>query len=206
MLERPPDSGVAAVEGAIEVDKVGRCGDVFDREAKCVDVECLPHFDPHIVGKKIKSPAHLTAGTVRTLDTPTRDERGLTRALGAMGQELFEPPSVAGWDGGRAWINTSTLLLRQNTCTYLITGKDPGGRWKRSDMDYDPLALLEGLDQRTPQRVVDHLCDAMLGPHVSAERRAPLVRFLEERQTGVTADTVTGLLLLITAMPEYQLC
>lgn len=165
------------------------------------------HFhDPHIVGRKIKSPAQLTAGTVRTLATPERDARGLARALGAMGQDLYEPPSVAGWDGGRAWINTSTLLLRQNTCTYLITGKDPGGRWRRSDMDYEPLALLEGLDERTPRRVADHLCDAMLGPHVTADRRTPLVRFLEERQTGVTNDTVTGLLLLITAMPEYQLC
>ncbi|MFI4859552.1 MAG: DUF1800 family protein [Phycisphaerales bacterium JB063] len=163
-------------------------------------------YDPQIVGRKIKSPVQLLAGSVRALGTPLRETRGLTRALRAMGQDLFEPPSVAGWEGGRAWINTSTLLLRQNTCTYLITGKDPAGQWRRSDMDYDPLALFAGVSSPTPRQAVDHLCDALLGPHVSAQRRAPLYQFLESRSTGVTADTVTGLLLLITAMPEYQLC
>lgn len=163
-------------------------------------------YDAQIVGKKIKSPVQLVVGTARSLGTPTRDARGMAGALRAMGQDLFEPPSVAGWDGGRAWINTSTLLLRQNTCTYMITGKDPGGQWRRSRMQYDAMALLTGLDSPTPRQAVDHLSDTLLGPHVTADRRAPLYRFLEERQTGVTADTVTGLLLLITAMPEYQLC
>ncbi|XAL98249.1 DUF1800 domain-containing protein [Phycisphaeraceae bacterium D3-23] len=163
-------------------------------------------YDTEIIGRKIKSPVQLMAGTARALDTPMRDGRGLTRGLRAMGQDLFEPPSVAGWDGGRSWINTSTLLLRQNICTYLITGKDPSGQWRRSQMDYEPMALLAGLDNPAPRQTVDHLCDSLLGPHVSADRRASLYQFLESRTTGVTPDTVTGLLLLITAMPEYQLC
>jgi len=29
-----------------------------------------------------------------------------------MGQDLFSPPTVKGWDGGTAWINTSTLMSR----------------------------------------------------------------------------------------------
>ena len=31
-----------------------------------------------------------------------------------MGQSLYAPPSVAGWDGGPAWINTTTTLERSN--------------------------------------------------------------------------------------------
>ncbi|MEM9416301.1 MAG: DUF1800 domain-containing protein [Planctomycetota bacterium] len=163
-------------------------------------------YDAQVIGRKIKSPVQVVAGTARVLGTPMRDGRGLVRGLRAMGQDLFEPPSVAGWEGGRSWINTSTLLLRQNVCTYLITGKDPSGQWQRSQMEYDPMALLAGLDRPTPRQAVDHLCDTLLGPHVSADRRAPLYTFIESRGNGVTADTVTGLLLLITAMPEYQLC
>ena len=37
---------------------------------------------------------------------------GLPAAMRSMGQDLFAPPSVKGWDGGAAWINTSTLMSR----------------------------------------------------------------------------------------------
>ena len=37
-----------------------------------------------------------------------------TNTLRLLGQELFNPPNVKGWDGGKAWISTSTLLARYN--------------------------------------------------------------------------------------------
>ena len=37
---------------------------------------------------------------------------GLPAAMRSMGQDLFAPPTVKGWDGGTAWINTSTLMSR----------------------------------------------------------------------------------------------
>lgn len=163
-------------------------------------------YDEQIIGRKIKSPVQLIAGTARSLAAPERDGRALAKALGAMGQDLFEPPSVAGWDGGRAWINTSTLLMRQNTCAYLVTGKTARARRNQQGEPVDTAALLAGLDSPTPRETVDHLCDTLLGPHVSAERRDPLYRYLQDRRVGVSNETVLGLLLLITAMPEYQLC
>ena len=36
------------------------------------------------------------------------------RRLEGLGQNLFHPPSVKGWDGGPAWLNGQTLLFRQN--------------------------------------------------------------------------------------------
>ncbi|MEM1354439.1 MAG: DUF1800 domain-containing protein [Planctomycetota bacterium] len=164
-------------------------------------------YDRQVVGKKIKSPVQVVVGTARTLGTPTRDERGLVRALRAMGQDLFEPPSVAGWPGGRSWINTSTLFLRQNTNVYQITGSATNRAFNKDNMAYDPMHLLQGCsDPGDPGKVVDHLADALLGEHLSPTRREPLQRFMAERTKGVTADSVVGLLLLITAMPEYQLC
>lgn len=164
-------------------------------------------YDPAIVGKKIKSPAQLVVGTVHALNTPARSLGTLSDGMRAMGQELFDPPSVAGWDGGRSWINTSTLFTRQNLCTYLITGKDPRKKnWKRNQAAYDPMPLLAGLDSREPEPVVDHLVDLMLGDHTPAARREPLVTFMKGRDKGVTPDSMIALLTLITAMPEYQLC
>lgn len=163
-------------------------------------------YDAGVVGKQIKSPVQVVVGTIHQTGAPLRDDRAIATALRGMGQQLFEPPSVAGWEGGRAWINTSTLFMRQNTCAYLLTGTVPGKGFKKSNVGYDPIPLLEGLEDRSAKAVVDHLCDPMLGHHVGADRREPLVRFMEERSKGVTADSLVALLLLITAMPEYQLC
>lgn len=163
-------------------------------------------YDQAIVGKKIKSPVQVVVGTIRQTGAPLRDERGVAKAIGAMGQELFEPPSVAGWEGGRAWINTSTLFMRQNTCAYLISGSAPGKSFRKSEMNYDPMPLLNGLEVRSAQTVTKQLCDAMLGQHVPLVRRQPLINFMKDRDKGVTTDSVAALLMLITAMPEYQLC
>jgi len=164
-------------------------------------------YDVGIVGQKIKSPAQLIVGTSRTLGTPKRSLGTLSDGLRAMGQDLFDPPSVAGWNGGRSWINTSTLFTRQNVCTYLITDKDPRKRkWNRKQIGYDPMPLLAGIESREPGTVVDHVVGFMLGEHTPTDRREPLYRFMKERKKGVDADGMIALLTLITAMPEYQLC
>ncbi len=166
------------------------------------------HFhDPGNVGKKIRSPAHLMIGTMRTLRTPSRNNRMLAEAMEQMGQVVFEPPSVNGWDGGKAWINTSTLYVRQNLAVYLVTGKRPDQPFDARGTGYDPTVLLEGLDERTPRAVVDHLADALLGEQVPEARRAALYAFAEGRNKGADdPQALIGLLCMITAMPEYQLC
>jgi len=40
-----------------------------------------------------------------------------------MGQELFEPPNVAGWDLGQSWISTSTMLARMNFASTLAANQ-----------------------------------------------------------------------------------
>jgi hypothetical protein len=42
--------------------------------------------------------------------------------LRSLGQDLFAPPNVKGWDGGLAWINTNTLLARYNEAAALVQG------------------------------------------------------------------------------------
>lgn len=165
-------------------------------------------YDASVVGQKIKSPVQLVVGTSRSLGLPERDLRTTQNALRMMGQDLFEPPSVAGWEGGRQWINTSTLFVRQNTATYLLTGMQRARRKVQvKDIGYDPLAKTRAMtDDLTPRAVVDQWVNLLLGHHVGKSGRQPLYDFLEGARQGVTGEAVLGLLLLITAMPEYQLC
>src|SRR5438270_5935676 len=39
-----------------------------------------------------------------------------------LGQDLFAPPNVKGWDGGLSWITTNNLLARYNYAEMLVFG------------------------------------------------------------------------------------
>jgi len=163
--------------------------------------------------EQIKSPVQLIVGAVRSLNTPVRDLGILNDALSLMGQQLFEPPSVAGWAGGRSWINTSTLFVRQNILTFLLTGKSPTGYDPLANIErYDPTGLLEDLAavspgaDRDPKRVASYLLRFALGSEPTPQRLHTLDAFIESTGARVNTDSVTGMLALITAMPEYQLC
>lgn len=71
------------------------------------------------LGKKIRSPLELVIGFLRTLEASTGLDRLVDR-LREIGQGLFYPPNVKGWDGGRAWINSSTLVGRANLIHFLV--------------------------------------------------------------------------------------
>jgi uncharacterized protein (DUF1800 family) len=64
------------------------------------------------VGTRIKSPVELLAGLKRTFGVQLSDDRPLIVFQKALGQTLFQPPNVAGWPGGRNWIDSSSLLYR----------------------------------------------------------------------------------------------
>ena len=53
----------------------------------------------------IKSPIEFVVGAYRR-SGPERTRWTTTGYSGAMGQAPFCPPNVAGWKGGRTWINT----------------------------------------------------------------------------------------------------
>ncbi len=169
-------------------------------------------YSPAFMNEQIKGPAQVIVGAMRSLDTPVRDLSILNDALDLMGQNILFPPSVKGWDGGRTWINTSTLYVRQNIMAFLITGKRPQGYDPSAETErYDPMPLLSELKTAEPAamsdpvKVVDYLLKLTLGS-TPARAQEPLLSFLAKNGNQLGSDHVRGLLLLITAMPEYQLC
>jgi uncharacterized protein (DUF1800 family) len=64
-------------------------------------------------GRKVRSPIDVAIGCLRGLQSTTNLD-SLTKRLRPLGQNLFFPPNVKGWDGGRSWINSSTLIGRAN--------------------------------------------------------------------------------------------
>lgn len=172
-------------------------------------------YSDGVMGQQIKSPVQLIVGAVRSLRTPVRDLGTLLDASDLMGQSILFPPSVKGWDGGRTWINTSTLFVRQNVLTYLLTGRKPQGRDAGAAIErYDPSKLVTELAERDP--AVGSDTDAMLralARFVVGRDSDSLLDPIRAYVSGATSSGVsptdprvlTGVLLLLTASPEYQL-
>lgn len=84
------------------------------------------------LGAQIKSPVHFLVSTYRKLDlekipgTPY-----FPAATNLLGQALGNPPNVKGWDGGRAWLNPSTILLRNNLIGHLLFPETAAGAYPR---------------------------------------------------------------------------
>lgn len=73
----------------------------------------------------IKSPVELVVGTLRTAAQRVVLP-AVVELLSRLGQDLFEPPTVKGWEGGRQWIQTSTWIARWNFLTELLQGTSFG--------------------------------------------------------------------------------
>ena len=69
-------------------------------------------YDEKNIGTKIKSPVELLAGIRRLLPMQLENDQSQLLFQRALGQVLFYPPNVAGWPGGKNWIDSSSLMLR----------------------------------------------------------------------------------------------
>jgi len=69
-------------------------------------------YDEQNIGIKIKSPVELMVGIRRMLPMQLQNAAIQILLQRALGQLLFYPPNVAGWPGGKSWIDSSTLMLR----------------------------------------------------------------------------------------------
>ncbi|GAC1416845.1 MAG: DUF1800 domain-containing protein [Flavisolibacter sp.] len=64
------------------------------------------------IGVHVKSPVELLVGIRRLLPMKLEQEEAQLMLQRVLGQILFYPPNVAGWPGGKAWIDSSTLMMR----------------------------------------------------------------------------------------------
>ena len=72
-------------------------------------------YSPASVGTQIKSPVQLVVSTYKKLGLKgVPGVPDFNSATGPLGQQLFSPPTVAGWAGGRSWITPGLLLERGN--------------------------------------------------------------------------------------------
>ena len=83
------------------------------------------------IRSQIKSPVQFLIQLLKQLEITDPPTGFPITAQQQLGQILFMPPNVAGWDWGQAWINTNTLLTRYNLAGFLTKGAEDGGNAMR---------------------------------------------------------------------------
>jgi uncharacterized protein (DUF1800 family) len=81
-------------------------------------------YSDAVMRTQVKSPVQWLVGSARMLERELPPAPVATNMLATLGQNLFAPPNVKGWDGGITWITTNNLLARYNLAEALVLGKN----------------------------------------------------------------------------------
>jgi len=179
-------------------------------------------YSQRAVRMQIKSPVQWLVQTSKILDAGLPPPLVAVNALRQMGQMPFAPPNVKGWDGGRAWITTSTLLFRYNLSNYalsngtlnvqvmnrIIAANKAAGRPGFDVENRKPVDLVKIAppDLRAdPQKLVASLTFRLYQNPLSPKETKPFLDFLKEKNNDTSDQTVRELLHLMMSTPEYQL-
>ncbi len=152
----------------------------------------------------VKSPIVFVAGSLRTNGLPV-SAQSLTWLLDGMGQRPFDPPSVAGWDWGPAWMSSNSMRTRFDWGNRLIEDDLLGVKTGSTQPPASPAEALEQALAATGRPWISgvtrsHLLEMAtrffddLGPRTRPQRRSERADMLQR-----------SLRLILLAGPDAQL-
>ena len=171
------------------------------------------------MGSKIKSPVELWVGIRRALPLELADPDSQLLLQKALGQVLFYPPNVAGWPGGRSWIDSSSLMLRLRIPQLLYANQDLDVRTKSDDdqqmgeinkarmrrlaavIDWQPVVDLFG--KLPEEAMIKQLTDFVWQ---TPTKTLPLDVLQKNVDRSSREALVQSTMILLMATPEYQIC
>ncbi|HSU29468.1 MAG TPA: DUF1800 domain-containing protein, partial [Chitinophagaceae bacterium] len=189
-------------------------------------------YDDKNIGAKIKSPIELVAGIQRMLPMKLENEEALMILQRVLGQLLFYPPNVAGWPGGKSWIDSSSLMMRMRIPRMIndedelnVKPKDDDDQMmgRYNDPDEDPKSKAAKMARRVNKPIranIDWSGYVKSFESVEKEKLVDAVsRVLLQTKNGVSPDLIrrysdgTGrenfiktATIQVMSTPEYQLC
>ena len=186
-----------------------------------------------VVHNQIKSPIQYLVQMLKELELREAPPGYILSAQQQLGQVLFMPPNVAGWDWGKAWINTNTLLSRYNVAGFITKGsldnaplaKDEDDAMMDMEMDRRQMRIgnalqraarrWEGPDfekiaprglREDPEKLVDSLVFRFFQMPLSGKEREAFVEYARSKKGAVFTNKETGELChLMLSTPRYQL-
>ncbi len=185
-------------------------------------------YEEKNIGTKIKSPIELLVGLKRTFEVDFIDENANLFVQKILGQMLLNPPNVAGWAGGRAFIDSSSLLFRLqltqvlfNQAVVEIDNKEEGddNAQKYNKKNKQPLQATLNLkafevffeennskkSNETSNKILAENIKKYLIQDDKNLNKTAFEENLNENLSATKEEFIKKIVLYLTALPEYQL-
>jgi uncharacterized protein (DUF1800 family) len=155
----------------------------------------------------MKSPVEYVVGALRASNAKLMPahQRGVVNLMTQQYQALLDPPNVKGWDGGREWIDDSSILNRLNFVGAVVSVNLPaprGQNMKGQQAAQTPKAELRLPSASSANELIELLGRTYLGESPKGSLRKTLELFSGGK---LTPDVVKGMAYLVLASPQYHL-
>jgi uncharacterized protein (DUF1800 family) len=171
----------------------------FEIKPMLIRLFVSPQFtDPSNYFKRYSWPAEFVVRAIKEMGWSGFSVNDALNPMTAMGQQLFEPPDVAGWDLGERWFTSGAMLARMNFAAQLATNQKFELRNKARGQ------------VKSPENLVSWALERMSTRELPADEYNALVDYARAGAawTGSDAQLATkasGLAHLIVGSGEYQL-
>jgi uncharacterized protein (DUF1800 family) len=178
-------------------------------------------YEEKNIGTRIKSPVELIVGIRRFIPMELQKPEAQLLFQRVLGQILFYPPNVAGWPGGKNWIDSSALMFRMrlsqiltNAEEFLITpkedddvmmgkeGVDKNAKANQLQVHVDWNSVVKVFEQTSRDNLSQKISDFVLQTKDSVNPNV-LKRYVDNTsREGFIKSSIIELM----STPEYQLC
>ncbi|HYG22176.1 MAG TPA: DUF1800 domain-containing protein [Verrucomicrobiae bacterium] len=178
---------------------------------------CEEFYAQAVIGNQVKSPVQWLVGSVRLLERQMPTPRFCLDLLRSLGQELFAPPNVKGWDGGTSWISTNTLMARYTAVPVLVDGEAPPQPRREGNPDrpqrrqrpalkggIDPMLLFSSAERADKRVFLDALQQRLLQGQLRGKAAEQLREYVESA-ASLDPETIKGAIRLVLGTTDYQL-
>ena len=176
----------------------------YDMRAVMRAVLLSPEFwDDRAYYARFSWPAEFVVRTLKEVGWTGFSVNDALTPLLNMGQTLYDPPDVAGWDLGTSWFSTGAMLARMNFAATLAANQ-------RLKLVPNGTAVGNPSIGRTPEALLSYVLDRLTPAPFESGVRPELLGYLRSSGVFPASDgqlqaKVPGLIHLITGSPEYQL-
>jgi uncharacterized protein (DUF1800 family) len=171
-------------------------------------------YEDKNTGNLVKSPVELIVGLSRQFYITYQRPEVLLEFQRTLGQVLFNPPNVAGWPGGRSWIDSSSLMYRLKIPSLVLNGGliDFNGKADPEDEAYLSTVRRRQTDINTKVQAQPDW-DKFFKEIPSGTSNTAIAGFMLEPAPGKTIlanaaqlTDIKTLAIETVSTPEYQLC
>jgi len=171
-------------------------------------------YDDKNIGSMIKSPVEFLVGLNRQFYITYQRPEVLLKFQQVLGQVLFYPPNVAGWPGGRNWIDSSSLMYRLKIPSMVLNGGLIDFTGKTDPDDEAFIASVRNQQQFVNTKVqAQPDWEKFLQTIPKNKSNTEIAAFLLEPKLNNTllntvnqSTDVKSMVVAVVSSPEYQLC